>query len=125
MDIKSNLLITSTLDEKWTEVYISIINYDIFVYRVGVDYLSSPKNNYKNINSEIKKINLHTIHNNFITNIVKDLENLAIRIDYHPSNYSISGYFSFKFNIVSDYNTFIKTIENSIHFKNIIWSNRT
>ena len=124
MDIKSNLLITSTLDEKWTEVYISIINYDIIVYRLGIDYLLSSNNYHKNKNSEIKKINLHTIHNNFITNIIRDFENLAIRIDYHPSNYSISGYFSFKFNNVSDYNTFIKTIENSIHFKNINWSNR-
>lgn len=121
--MKACLLITSMLDERWTDVYIEVTGSDIKISRDGGELINFGTKGYRD--EPNKKTLLFTIHSINIIGIERDIDNIAIRIDYKSNHYSMLGYFQLKFKQQFDYNELVRQLETNNHFKYIVWSNRT
>ena len=130
--MKAQLLITSLLDERWTDVDLEIDRNEIEVYRYGGDFVVKNeshrlqnRNKNRNIHNPNERTKLHTINGNNITGIVKDSDNQTLRIDCKTNINNIAGYYLIKLMKLENYYELIKYLELSNSFRNIIWSNRT
>ncbi len=125
MELNAKLLITSTLDEKWTDIFIDIKINEIFIYRSGGNLLINQNKLIKNYINPNERTLLYIINSANMICIVKDIDNLSIRIDCKTNLNNLLGYYQIKFNKIESYTIFIKQVENSNHFRKIICSNRT
>lgn len=127
--MKAQILITSLLDERWTDVDLEIDKNEIDVYRDGGDFvmqkeikLNLNRNNIIKINEQTKLYNICVSN---IIGIVKDSDNQTLRIDCKSNTNNISGYYLIKVMKLENYYELIRYLELSNSFRNIIWSNRT
>jgi len=121
--MRANLLITSMLDEKWTDVYIDIVGSDIKISRDGGELIYFGTKKYKE--EPHKKTLLFTIHHYNIMGLERDIDNMGLRIDCRSNYHNMLGYFQIKFKDQIDYTETVRQLESSSHFKNIVWTNRT
>jgi hypothetical protein len=125
MELNAKLLITSTLDEKWTDIFIDIKINEIFIYRSGGNLLINQNKLIKNYINPNERTLLYIINSANMICIVKDIDNLSIRIDCKTNLNNLLGYYQIKFIKIESYNLFFKHIENSNNFRNILFLNRT
>ena len=124
--LEAQLLVTSMLDERWTNVYINSSNGELKFWRDGGDMVAT--SNKQKIATKgqnrgsISRTQIFSIQIYNLIGIVKDSDNLTIQFNCKSNNYSNLGYALLKLNSIDNYNRFIKSLQN---LKNIEWSNRT
>ena len=129
--IPCQVLITTVLNEVWTDVFCqfshnnttsSLINnkLEFQFYRLETVKGSSSFNNKHT--PETQQVNMFFINNSNINTIIKDPDNLSLLIDSKSNFHQSNGYFTIKFNTISDFWMIIKLLEP---FKHIHWSFRT
>ena len=112
MKLKSNILITTFLDEKWTAVLLEFNNTSIQVIREEID-----KKTTKKSVSLLFELHLHTIHS-----IVKDPDNFMLQLDSKSKHFDTTGYYTFKMNSRIDFASMVGYLEM---YKHINWTFRT
>jgi hypothetical protein len=122
LEIKCKLLITSVLNEIWEDVICKLSKNEIIIFYCNsyfkpFDNRARLGNSSKQIlHNKLEKTSILPIIN--IITIIKDPDNLSIRIDSRSIN---QGYYQIKFDRL-DYLTFLSYLEQ---FKNIEFQYRT